>query len=101
VRRELVIATLLGSAVGLATAIGLYALYPPGRAATWPIPALAVGSLLLLGVLYALSARSMGLRAGDWLVIGYLAVLVVGSALVVGGEAFEVWRLLVASNLGA
>lgn len=87
--------------VGIVTAIGLYALYPPDRGAMWPIPALGLGSLLALAVFYTASARAMGLRAGDWLVIGYLVTILVGSALVVGGEAVSLWRLLLASNMGA
>ena len=99
-RRELLLSGAIGCVIGVLTALAVYSLYPPGRGATWPIPAVGVGSLLVLGALYAVSARVMGLRAGDWLVLGYLLAVLVGSVLVMGGEAVSLWRVLVASNVG-
>ncbi|HZP43848.1 MAG TPA: hypothetical protein VFD84_20370 [Candidatus Binatia bacterium] len=98
--RPLVLAALLGGVLGILTALGVWSLYPPSRGTTWPIPAVALGSLLVLAAAYALVARARGLRAGDWLVVGYLATVLAGTAVVVGRDALALWRALVASNTG-
>jgi hypothetical protein len=90
-----------GAALGSGTALGMYALSPGLVGARWPMVALAVASLAVVGGLHAVAALRGRGRTGDWLVLGYIAALVIGSTLVLGREALHTWHALVAANLGA
>ena len=80
------LASALGFAIGSATVAGLYAFYPPSRDHVWPIPTVVIGSAVSIAMLYATAARLDVVRAGDWLVLGYTAALVLAATLVVSGQ---------------
>jgi hypothetical protein len=94
------IASGLGFVLGSATVAGLYAFYPPTRNQAWPIPTLALGSIVLIGALYMAAARLEIVRAGDWLVLGYTAALVLAASLVVTEQLVEMIRARVPENDG-
>jgi hypothetical protein len=81
--RGLALCCALGFAVAALAGGPLVALYPPPRALSWLGPVLLGTSVVVLGVLYAL-VRRRDVRAGDWLVAGYIL-----AALVLGGFAMS------------
>jgi len=93
------LATTLGFVVGGLTVAGTYALYPLAKGDVWRVPTLAVGSVLVVLLLYLTSAR-FGARAGDWLVLGYAGVLVLAASVVVTREVVGTLRAHVPENLG-
>lgn len=99
VRPELLLCSLLGGVLGIASAIATYVLYPE-RNAAWAIPTLGAASMLLIVVLYAVSARRIGIRAGDSLFLGYLLTVLAGAALVIAEQVLGLVHQLAASNIG-
>lgn len=99
-KRDAVLSGLVGAALGTFTALGIWLLYPPDRGRSWPIPVLGVGSLLAVTVLYAVAARRLRVRSGDFLVLGYILAVLLGSVLVMTEQAVALWRSLLPSNLG-
>ena len=99
-RRDTVLAGIAGALLGACTAVGVWMLYPPARDRTWPIPVIGVGSLLTVLVLYVVATRRLSPRTGDFLVIGYILAVLLGSAFVMTQEAVAIWRSLLPSSLG-
>jgi len=89
-----------GFLAGGLTVAGVYELYPPARGDVWPIPTLAVGSLVVVLVFYVITARLGVLRVGDWLVLGYAGALILAASLIVTREVVETLRAHVPENLG-
>ena len=96
----LAVSASLGSLVGGLTVAGVYELYPPVKGDVWPIPTLAVGSIVLVLLLYVIAARLDVLRVGDWFVLGYAGMLVVAASLVMTREVVGTLRAHVPENLG-
>ena len=97
--RGLALCCALGFAVGALAGGPLVALYPPPRALSWLGPVLLGTSVLVLGVLYVIVGRR-DVRAGDWLVAGYiLAALLLGGA-VMSEDAVHQFRAHLPSILG-
>src|SRR2546425_8198462 len=94
------LAATLGFVVGGLTVAGTYALYPLAKGDVWRVPTLAVGSVLVVLLLYLTSARFGALRAGDWLVLGYAGALVLAASGVVTREVVGTLRAHVPENLG-
>jgi heme/copper-type cytochrome/quinol oxidase subunit 3 len=90
-----------GALLGSGTALGMYALAPGAAPMHWTMVALGTGSLAVVGGLHAAAALRGRGRTADWLVLGYVVAVVLGSSLVLGREAIHTWQELVASNLGA
>jgi len=99
-RHDVGFGSLVGVLMGALTAAGTYTLYPPAPRKPWPLAALGGGSLIVVVVLYLVSARLGRLRAGDWLVLGYAIALVLAAALVMSQETLQFLRDHVPQNLG-
>jgi len=89
-----------GFVVGGLTVGGLFELYPPAKGDVWPIPTLAVASVVAVLLLYVATARLGVLRVGDWLVLGYAGALVLAASLVVTREVVGTLRAHAPENLG-
>ena len=89
----LAVSSTVGFFMGGLTATGAYALYPPARDHTWPIPALTVMSVLFVLGTYVVAARFDIVRAGDWFVFGYALALVLDASLVVTREVVDAVRV--------
>lgn len=76
----------VGFVIGAVSAIGAYELYPPASSHIWTFPVLAAITLVVMAALYGFAFWLGDPRAGDWLVIGFVAALVVGTGLVVARE---------------
>ena len=61
----LAVSASFGSLVGGLTVVGVYELYPPAKGDVWPIPTLAVASVVVVLLLYVIAARFVALRVGD------------------------------------
>ena len=89
-----------GFLVGGLTVAGVYELYPPAKGDVWPIPTLAVASVVVVLLLYVIAARLDVLRVGDWLVLGYACALVLAASVVMTREVVGTLRAHVPENLG-
>ena len=96
----LAVSTSFGFLVGGLTVAGVYELYPPAKGDVWPIPTLAVASVVAVLLLYVATARLGVLRVGDWLVLGYAGALVLAASLVVTREVVGTLRAHAPENLG-
>ena len=96
----LAVSTSFGFVVGGLTVAGVYELYPPAKGDVWPIPTLAVGSVVVILLLYVTTARLGELRVGDWLVLGYAGALVLAASVVMTREVVGTLRVHVPENLG-
>jgi len=96
----LAVSTSFGFVVGGLTVAGVYELYPPAKGDVWPIPTLAVGSVVVILLLYVTTARLGELRVGDWLVLGYAGALVLAASVVMTREVVGTLRAHVPENLG-
>jgi len=94
------LACVAGSVLGGLTMGGVYTLYGATRGQNWAILGLGLGSLLVVSVLYVLMARLERLHAGDWLVLGYMAALVLAAVVVISAQVVHLLRAQVPSNLG-
>src|SRR2546427_5981085 len=79
----LTLSATFGFLVGGLTVAGVFELYPPAKGDLWPIPTLAVASVVVVLLLYVATARLGVLRVGDWLVLGYAGALVLAASPVV------------------
>ena len=83
----LIAASFGGLLLGAVTVRWVATLYPPTRDHLWPLASVATASIVAVLVLYATAAWLDVRRAGDWLILGYTAALLVAASVVMG-EAF-------------
>jgi len=96
----LAVSASFGFVVGGLTVAGVYELYPPAKGDVWPIPTLAVASVVVVLLLYVIAARLGVLRVGDWIVLGYAGALVLAASVVMTREVVGTLRAHVPENLG-
>ena len=96
----LAVSAIFGFLVGGFTVAGAFELYPPAKGDVWPIPTLAVASVVVVLLLYLIAARLGVLRVGDWLVLGYAGALVLAASVVMTREVVWTLRAHVPENLG-
>lgn len=97
---DLVLTSVVGFAVGGVADGWVFALYPPARYDNWVIAGIFVVSLLVVALLYVVVARVSGLRAGDWLVLGYATAVLAFAGFVMTREIVQIVRMHVASSIG-
>jgi len=107
--RALLVSSSAGFVLGCLTLAGLCLLYSatwegwvldPSKVNAWKGPALLIGSVLVVLVIYLVAVRNDAIRIGDWFVLGYAAPLVVAAGLAVSWEIFLMLRTRVPQNLG-
>jgi len=96
----LAVSASFGFLVGGLTVAGVYELYPPAKGDVWPIPTLAVASVVVVLLLYVIAARLGVLRVGDWFVLGYAGALVLAASVVMTREVVGTLRAHVPGSLG-
>src|SRR5437879_9829566 len=96
----LAVSASFGFLVGGLTVAGVYELYPPAKGDVWPIPTLAVVSVVVVLLLYVSAVRLDVLRVGDWFVLGYAGALVLAASVVMTREVVGTLRAHVPQNLG-
>ena len=96
----LAVSTSFGFVVGGLTVAGVYELYPPAKGDVWPIPTLAVTSIVAVLLLYVTAARFGVLRMGDWFVLGYAGALLLAASVVMTREVVGTLRAHVPGSLG-
>ena len=96
----LAVSASFGFLVGGLTVAGVYELYPPAKGDVWPIPTLAVASVVVVLLLYVTAARLGVLRVGDWFVLGYAGALVLAASVVMTREVVGTLRAHVPENVG-
>jgi hypothetical protein len=99
-RLGLVLVSGLGLLLGTATSGWMWALYPPRRGQSWPIPTVGIVSGIVLLALYVFLGRRVSKQASDWLAIGYLGGLLLIASIIAGGGALQFLRTHVASSIG-
>lgn len=97
--RWLAVCCALGFTVGALTGGPLFAMYPPSRALSWVGPVVLISSVLIIGTLYAI-VRRRDVRAGDWLVVGYIAAALLFGGAAMGEDAMHQFRAHLPSMLG-
>ena len=97
--RWLALCCALGFAVGAGTGSPLFAMYPPPRALSWVGPVVLVSSVVVIGILYVLVRRNDP-RAGDWLVVGYIAAALLFGGAAMGEDAMHQLRARLPGILG-
>lgn len=97
--RWLAVCCALGFAVGALTGGPLFAMYPPPRALSWVGPVVLVSSVVIIGTLYAV-VRRHDIRAGDWLVVGYIVAALLFGGAAMGEDAVHQFRAHLPSMLG-
>jgi hypothetical protein len=97
--RWLAVCCALGFAVGALTGGPLFAMYPPPRARSWVGPVVLVSSVVVIGTLYAV-VRRRDVRAGDWLVVGYIAAALLFGGAAMGQDAMHQFRARLPGILG-
>lgn len=91
----------LGFLLGSATVGTLWRLYPPPSGPRWMIlPAIAVTSLLVLLGMALVVHRRRGERCAQWLVVGYVAVMLVWGTVAVSEETVAFVRSRISGTLG-
>jgi len=88
---EPIVGAAIGVLIGVGGSIWVWELYPPTSAHLLPMALVSIGSVAIVLIGYAISAGLRRGRAGDWLVLGFGAVLIVAASLAMGRE---VWQFL-------
>ena len=100
IQPALLACSLGGLCLGAVTVRWVATLYPPTRDHLLPLASVAAGSITVLLVLY-LTAASLDIRqAGDWLVLGYTAALLIAASVVITQGVVTMVRDRVPESIG-
>jgi len=96
----LMIACVVGFGVGAVTVWMVGQLYPPAHDHLTPMATVATSSIVLVLILYFLSAGLDIRQAGEWLIVGYAVALVLAASFAVGREMMWTVRDHMPENVG-
>jgi hypothetical protein len=96
----LLVASFGGLGLGALTVRWVASLYPPTRDHWWPLVAVATASMVVILVLYLTATVLDVRRAGDWLVLGYTAALLIAASVVITEGFVSMVRDRVPESIG-
>ena len=100
VQPGLLAASFGGLCLGVLTVRYMVSMYPPTRDQWWPMLGIATASMLVILMLYLTASFLDVRRAGDWLVLGYTAALLIAASIAITEGVVEMVRERVPESLG-
>lgn len=96
----LVAASCGGLCLGVMTVRWVASLYPPTRDHWWPMLGVTTASMTVILILYLMATFLDVRRAGDWLVLGYTAALLIAASIAITQGFVEMVRERVPESIG-